>query len=145
VVIRYLNFYGEKPWVHTGDSLRTFMSFMSAKKYPPTLMFLLPTLGLGLILLAFFEKIQNQRIAEIFAVLGGAPMFFYLLHLYVLKAMYLVSVHTWGANQGQYYGFDSLAGIWLWWAILGLVLYWPTRWFSKMKQRRKDIWWLKYL
>ena len=145
VVIRYLNFYGEKPWVHTGDSLRTFMSFMSAKKYPPTLMFLLPTLGLGLILLAFFEKIQNERIAEIFAVLGGAPMFFYLLHLYVLKAMYLISVHIWGANQGQYYGFDSLAGIWLWWAILGLTLYWPTRWFSKMKQRRKDIWWLKYL
>jgi uncharacterized membrane protein len=145
VVIRYLNFYGEKPWVHTGDSLRTFMSFMSAKKYPPTLMFLLPTLGLGLILLAFFEKIQDQRIAEVFAVLGGAPMFFYLLHLYVLKAMYLVSVHIWGANQGQYYGFDSLAGIWLWWTILGLTLYWPTRWFSKMKQRRKDIWWLKYL
>ncbi|MFM0416958.1 DUF1624 domain-containing protein [Paraburkholderia aromaticivorans] len=145
VVIRYLNFYGEKPWAHTGDALRTFMSFMSAKKYPPSLMFLLPTLGLGLILLACFEKIQDRRIADMLAVLGGAPMFFYLLHLYVLKALYLIALHAWGANQGQFYGFDSLAGIWLWWAILAIALYPPVRWFSKLKQRRKDIWWLKYL
>ncbi|CAB3787638.1 DUF1624 domain-containing protein [Paraburkholderia caffeinilytica] len=145
VVIRYLNFYGEKPWAHTGDTLRTFMSFMSAKKYPPSLMFLLPTLGLGLVLLACFEKIQDQRISSMLAVLGGAPMFFYLLHLYVLKALYLIALHVWGANQGQYYGFDSLAGIWLWWAILAIALYLPVRWFSKLKQRRKDIWWLKYL
>jgi hypothetical protein len=54
-------------------------------------------------------------------------------------------VHVWGANQGQYYGFDSLAGIWLWWAILAVALYPPVRWFAKLKQRRKDIWWLKYL
>jgi hypothetical protein len=121
------------------------MSFMSAKKYPPSLMFLLPTLGLGLILLACFEKIQDLRIASMLAVLGGAPMFFYLLHLYVLKALYLIAVHVWGANQGQYYGFDSLAGIWLWWAILAVALYPPVRWFAKLKQRRKDIWWLKYL
>lgn len=145
VVIRYLNFYGEKPWAHTGDALRTFMSFMSAKKYPPSLMFLLPTLGLGLVLLACFEKIQDQRISSMLAVLGGAPMFFYLLHLYVLKALYLIALHVWGANQGQYYGFDSIAGIWLWWAILAVALYLPVRWFSKLKQRRKDIWWLKYL
>ncbi|MDR6409010.1 DUF1624 domain-containing protein [Paraburkholderia terricola] len=145
VVIRYLNFYGEKPWVQAGDGLHTFMSFMSARKYPPSLMFLLPTLGLGLILLACFEKIQDLRIASMLAVLGGAPMFFYLLHLYVLKALYLIAVHVWGANQGQYYGFDGLAGIWLWWAILAVALYPPVRWFAKLKQRRKDIWWLKYL
>ncbi|PMY62526.1 MULTISPECIES: DUF1624 domain-containing protein [Pseudomonas] len=145
VFIRYLNVYGEKPWVQTGDALRTFMSFMSAKKYPPSLMFLMPTLGLGLILLAYFEKVQERWSTAQLAIYGGAPMFFYLLHLYVLKAMYLVAVAIWGANQGTYYGFDNLSGVWLWSLILGVLLFFPTRWFAGLKQRRRDIAILKYL
>lgn len=145
VFIRYLNAYGEKPWVQTGDALRTFMSFMSAKKYPPSLMFLMPTLGLGLILLAYFEKVQERWSTAQLAIYGGAPMFFYLLHLYVLKAMYLVAVAIWGANQGTYYGFDNLSGVWLWSLILGVLLFFPTRWFAGLKQRRRDIAILKYL
>ncbi len=144
-VIRYLNFYGDKPWVHTGDTVRTLMSFFSARKYPPSLMFLLPTLGLGLVLLAWFEKIQDARAMPMLATLGGAPMFFYLLHLYVLKALYLIAFAVWGANQGKYYGFDHLSGIWLWWLLLVVPLYIPVRWFARLKQRRRDIWWLKYL
>lgn len=144
VLIRYLNVYGEKPWVYTGDSLRTFMSFMSAKKYPPSLMFLMPTLGVGLLLLALFEKLQARGSIAQLAVLGGAPMFFYLLHLYVLKALYLVAVAIWGANQGDYYGFDDLSAVWLWSVVLGVTLFFPTRWFAGLKQRRRDIAWLKY-
>ncbi|PMY42296.1 MULTISPECIES: DUF1624 domain-containing protein [Pseudomonas] len=145
VFIRYLNVYGEKPWVQTGDALRTFMSFMSAKKYPPSLMFLMPTLGLGLILLAYFEKVQERWSTAQLAIYGGAPMFFYLLHLYVLKALYLVAVAIWGTNQGTYYGFDNLSGVWLWSLILGVLLFFPTRWFAGLKQRRRDIAILKYL
>ncbi|MCB2255079.1 DUF1624 domain-containing protein [Pseudomonas chlororaphis] len=145
VFIRYLNVYGEKPWVQTGDALRTFMSFMSARKYPPSLMFLMPTLGLGLILLAYFEKAQDRWSTAQLAIYGGAPMFFYLLHLYVLKALYLVAVAIWGANQGTYYGFDNLSGVWLWSLILGVLLFFPTRWFAGLKQRRRDIAILKYL
>jgi uncharacterized membrane protein len=144
VFIRYLNVYGEKPWVYTGDSLRTFMSFMSAKKYPPSLMFLMPTLGVGLLLLALFEKLQARGSIAQLAVLGGAPMFFYLLHLYVLKALYLVAVAIWGTNQGDYYGFDDLSAVWLWSVVLGVTLFFPTRWFAGLKQRRRDIAWLKY-
>lgn len=144
VLIRYLNVYGEKPWVYTGDSLRTFMSFMSAKKYPPSLMFLMPTLGVGLLLLALFEKLQARGSIAQLAVLGGAPMFFYLLHLYVLKALYLIAVAIWGANQGDYYGFDDLSAVWLWSVVLGVTLFFPTRWFAGLKQRRRDIAWLKY-
>ncbi|WP_268798578.1 DUF1624 domain-containing protein [Pseudomonas huanghezhanensis] len=145
VFIRYLNVYGEKPWVQTGDSLRTFMSFMSAKKYPPSLMFLMPTIGLGLLLLALFEKMQNRWSIAILAIYGGAPMFFYLLHLYVLKAMYLIALAIWGANQGAYYGFDGLPGVWLLSVLLGVILFFPTCWYANLKQRRRDIAWLKYL
>ena len=95
--------------------------------------------------------IRERRVAgpdettSTLAIYGGAPMFFYLLHLYVLKAMYLVAVAIWGANQGQYYGFDDLPMVWLWSAIIGVLLFFPTRWFAALKQRRRDIAILKYL
>ncbi|BBP65302.1 membrane protein [Pseudomonas sp. Cab53] len=144
VVIRYLNVYGDKPWVQTGDALRTAMSFLSATKYPPSLMFLLPTLGVGLILLALFEKAQARGTIALLAVYGGAPMFFYLLHLYVLKALYLLAVAFWGTNQGAYFGFDHLPLVWVCSVLLGVALFFPTRWFAELKQRRRDIALLKY-
>lgn len=145
VGLRWLNVYGDKPWIATGDALRTTMSFLAATKYPPSLMFLLPTLGATLLLLAWFERRDRCPVAQRLAILGGAPMFFYLLHLYVLKVLYLVALATFGANQGKYFGFDALWGIWLTAALLIVPLYWPAAWFARLKQGRKDIGWLKYL
>ncbi|MFK8328782.1 DUF1624 domain-containing protein [Pseudomonas sp. BJa5] len=144
VGLRYLNGYGEQPWVAMGDALRTTMSFLSARKYPPSLLFLLPTLGLGLVLLAVLERQQARRWVPVLALFGAAPMFFYLLHLYVLKALYLAAVAVWGLNQGQYFGFEGVGGVWLCSLALALLLYVPTRWFAALKQRRRDIAWLKY-
>ncbi|MGH8467297.1 MAG: DUF1624 domain-containing protein, partial [Pseudomonas sp.] len=144
VGLRYLNGYGEQSWVATGDTLRTTMSFLSARKYPPSLMFLLPTLGKCLVLLAVLERYQARRVVPLLALFGAAPMFFYLLHLYVLKALYLVAVALWGLNQGDYFGFDHVSGVWLCSVLLAFALYYPTRWFAALKQRRRDIAWLKY-
>ncbi|SDT10570.1 Uncharacterized membrane protein [Pseudomonas asplenii] len=144
VLIRYLNVYGDAPWVQTGDTLRTVMSFLSAKKYPPSLMFLLPTLGVGLLLLAAFEKLQERKAIAILAIYGGAPMFFYLLHLYVLKAMYLSAFTLWGATEGSVYAFSHLSSLWLLSLLLCFGLFFPARWFARLKQRRRDIAWLKY-
>ena len=144
VLIRYLNVYGDAPWVQTGDTLRTVMSFLSAKKYPPSLMFLLPTLGVGLLLLAAFEKLQERKAIAILAIYGGAPMFFYLLHLYVLKVMYLSAFTLWGATEGSVYAFSHLSSLWLLSLLLCFGLFFPTRWFARLKQRRRDIAWLKY-
>ncbi|MBU9675353.1 DUF1624 domain-containing protein [Burkholderia multivorans] len=145
VALRALNVYGDKPWIATGDALRTTMSFLAATKYPPSLMFLLPTLGATLLLLAAFERRDRCAVAQRLATLGGAPMFFYLLHLYVLKALYVVALATFGANQGNYFGFDALLGVWLASALLIVPLYWPAAWFARLKQRRKEVGWLKYL
>lgn len=144
VVLRYLNVYGDKPWVAMQDTTHTLMSFLSLTKYPPSLLFLLPTLGVGLLLLAGFERLGQARPLQTLALFGGAPMFFYLLHLAVLKAAYLVAVQLWGLNQGAYYGFDHLYGIWAWAVLLSAALYLPTRWFARLKQQRRDIAWLKY-
>ncbi len=146
VVLRGLNVYGDAPWfVVAGDPLRTVMSFLALTKYPPSLLFLLPTLGTGLLLLAGFERLGAGRAPEWLAVLGGAPMFFYLLHLYALRALYLGALAIWGPNQGEVFGFDHLAALYLLYAALIVPLYLPTRWFSDLKKRRKDIAWLKYL
>lgn len=145
VVIRALNFYGDKPWVPGADALHTVMAFLSLTKYPPSLLFLLPTVGTGVLLLALFEKYQDSRVMPYLAMFGGAPMFFYLLHLYVLKALYLGAVAIYGLNKGQFFGVDNVSTVWIWVAILLVPLYLPTRWFAGLKQRRRDIWWLKYL
>lgn len=144
VLIRYANVYGEKPWMHGQDILHTLMSFLSTTKYPPSLMFLLPNIGLGLLLLAGFERIDRTKFSEVLAVLGGAPMFFYLLHIYVLKILYLCAVGIWGLTQGNVFGFEHLWAIWVWVPLLVIPLYFPTRWFSRLKQSRRDLWVLKY-
>lgn len=145
-VLRALNVYGDAPWfVVPGDGLRTVMSFLALTKYPPSLLFLLPTLGIGAILLGLFEKWQDGPISERLAVFGGAPMFFYLLHLYCLRVLYVCALAIFGPNHGSLYGVSSIVYVWLWYVGLIVVLYFPTAWFSGFKKRRKDIWWLKYL
>ena len=145
VVLRYLNVYGDKPWFHAETPLRTVMSFLALTKYPPSLLFLMPTVGTGCLLLALFEKIESSPVLPHLALLGGAPMFYYILHLYVLKAIYNVALAVYGPTKGKVFGVDHLLTVWIWVLILIPVLYFPTRWFAKLKQRRRDIWWLKYL
>ena len=146
VVLRMLDVYGDRPWAVVEDApLRSVMAFLSLTKYPPSLLFLLLTLGVGAILLAQFEWIGRGRVFGWLTVLGGAPMFFYLLHLYVLKATYLIAMAIWGPNKGDVFGIDHIGWLYAWYAVLIVPLYIPTRWFAALKQRRRDIGWLKYL
>lgn len=145
VAIRYLNFYGDKPWFVAETPLRTVMSFLALTKYPPSLLFLMPTVGTGCLLLALFETYEDSAVMPHLALLGGAPMFYYILHLYVLKLIYNVALVLYGPTKGTVFGVDNLSTVWIWVALLILPLYFPTRWFAQIKQRRKDIWWLKYL
>ena len=145
VAIRYLNVYGDKPWFTGETPLRTVMSFLALTKYPPSLLFLMPTVGFGCLMLALFEAYPRHRALPVIALFGGAPMFFYILHLYVLKLVYNVALALYGPTKGTVFGVDNLSTVWLWVAILLPLLYFPTRWFAQLKQRRRDIWWLKYL
>ncbi|MEX0298793.1 MAG: DUF1624 domain-containing protein [Kordiimonas sp.] len=145
-VIRAFNVYGDIPWSAQEGLVRTAIAFLSLTKYPPSLLFLLPTLGLSLILLAYYEKIQERSwMVEKLAILGGAPMFFYILHLYVLRVFYLILVTIYGKTQGSYYGVDHLYMVWAWSLALVVPLYYPSAWFANLKRRRRDIKWLRYL
>ncbi|QJQ20228.1 DUF1624 domain-containing protein [Pseudomonas sp. SK] len=145
VALRLFNGYGDAPWSVYPALTQTLMSFFNITKYPPSLLFLALTLGCGLLLLRAFERAGQARWINGLAVFGAAPMFFYLLHLYVLKLLYLASVALYGRNQGDYFGFDSITAVWLGALLLAFSLYLPVRWFARLKARRRDLAWLKYL
>jgi uncharacterized membrane protein len=144
VALRLLNGYGEAPWETYEHATHTLMSFFNITKYPPSLLYLALTLGVGLLMLLGFERAQQRKWIGNLAIFGAVPMFFYLLHLYILKVLYLASVGLFGLNKGAYFGFDGIWAVWLTAAVLALALYLPVCWFAALKARRRDIVWLKY-
>jgi uncharacterized membrane protein len=107
-LLRGFNIYGEElPWEVQDTAVRTVMSFLNYTKYPPSLDFLLLTLGAGALALAALEPRDNW-FTRACATFGGAPMFYYLLHLYVLLAMQQLLVAVFGANHGARYGVDHV-------------------------------------
>lgn len=146
VALRSANGYGQsQKWSVGADGLHTLMSFVNITKYPPSLLFLLLTLGLGCLLLVLIERAQHRAWVRALCVYGAAPMFFYVVHLYVLKALYLGCVAIWGLDQGKFFGVNSIGTIWVITVLLAIAMYWPVRAFGRLKSRRRDIAWLKYL
>ena len=144
LIIRGLNFYGDYPWIYTGEFLTTLMSFLALTKYPPSFMFSLSMLSLGLLCLVLFEKNQDHKFTQIMSHFGAAPMFYYILHLAVLRVLYVIAYLTVGPTDGKYVSFPSVGYIWLAFLFLTIALYYPTRWFAAFKQRNRHISWLKY-
>lgn len=145
VILRAVNLYGDRPWQSFATLGSTLMSFFNITKYPPSLLFLLLTLGIGLLLLRLYEQPRVARALAPLADIGAAPMFFYLLHLYVLKLLYVLAEARWGHTHGAYFAVDHVASLWVITAVLALALYWPTRAFARFKARRRDLAWLRYL
>lgn len=138
--LRGLNIYGETlPWVPGSDFLHTAMSFVNFTKYPPSLDFILLTLGAGFLLFPHLEKMRNG-FTRMLAVFGGAPMFYYLLHLYVLLALQLLMVALVGATHGERFGIDVFWPVWLISAALVPVLYYPCRAFARFKRTTDQAW-----
>ncbi|RJG17856.1 DUF1624 domain-containing protein [Massilia cavernae] len=139
-VLRGFNIYGENlPWVHGDTAIQTVMSFFNFTKYPPSLDFLLLTLGVAMLGLAYFEKIDNW-FTRACATFGGAPMFYYLLHLYLLLGLQHVLVAVFGANHGERFGVDSVWPIWVLSVVLMPVLYVPCRAFARFKRTSSQAW-----
>ncbi|WP_182655888.1 DUF1624 domain-containing protein [Stenotrophomonas lacuserhaii] len=145
MLLRALNVYGDAPWQLQPTTLQTLMGIFNVTKYPPSLLFLLATLGVGLLLLRLYEVPAVAAALQPLARIGAAPMFFYLLHLYVLKLMYLAALALWGPTNGALFAVESVAALLLISIALALLLYLPTRAFAALKARRRDIAWLRYL
>lgn len=137
VVLRAANLYGEPlPWSVHDDALRTAMSLLNFTKYPPSLDLVLLTLGAGLLVMAAVERADNA-FTHITAVFGGAPMFYYLLHLYALLVLQRIAAAVLGVARAD------LGAVWQVWgltALLAAALYWPTRRFGRYKRESGKAW-----
>jgi uncharacterized membrane protein len=160
-VIRGINIYGdpvEWSWQSRGI-IYTVLSFLNTNKYPPSLLYLLMTLGPAILALALFEAGNASPptgLRKFFVTFGRVPLFFYLLqwptaHLISLGLHYAFGKPTWWLfktpmdwnNISRDMGFN-LVVVYLCWIAGVLLLYPLCKWFAGVKQRRRD-WWLSYL
>ena len=152
VALRASRVYGDpRPWSAQPDWLFTLFSFVNCQKYPPSLLYLLMTLGPALVALALFRP-EAGRWARPFVIFGRVPLFYYLLHLPLIHgAAVAVALFRYGTSvpsltPGQAppdWGF-GLPAVYLAWALVVLALYPACRWFAGLKGRRRDRW-LSYL
>ncbi|HKU62339.1 MAG TPA: heparan-alpha-glucosaminide N-acetyltransferase domain-containing protein [Gemmatimonadales bacterium] len=161
VVLRAINRYGDPtPWATQPSPTFTVLSFLNTTKYPPSLDFLLMTLGPALLALAWLER--GGRLAAPLVVLGRVPLFYFVLHFYAAHAAAVaLALGRYGGDawRSAFHPVPSMGGPsdlfpagfgWeLWvvyavWAVIVVGLYPLCRWFAGVKARRRD-WWLGYL
>jgi uncharacterized membrane protein len=150
VLLRASNVYGDPdPWSGQRDGLFTLLSFLNCHKYPPSLLYLLMTLGPALLLLAWFERAPHLP-GRPLLIFGRVPMFFYLIHLPLIHALAMVAafvrygpaiVDAVQIPEDYGYSLPVVYGIWLG---IVLALYPLCRWFAGVKQRNRAAW-LSYL
>jgi uncharacterized membrane protein len=161
IVVRAINIYGDPArWSGQKNAIFTVLSFINTTKYPPSLLFLLMTLGPAMIALALFESGVNVLgpLRKPLVTFGRVPLFFYLLQWYT--AHLLAIAIGWLAGQPVAFQWESPVnkftqpppagvGFRLWVVYLcwlgGVLLIYPLcKWFAAVKARRRD-WWLSYL
>jgi hypothetical protein len=128
------------------------MSFFATTKYPPSLLYLLMTLGPAAIFCAYAERLPG-RVRDVLMTYGRAPLAFYVAHLYLIHALAILVGVAEGFAPSQFFthyrfypqGFGvGLAGVYLIWIVVVVLLYPLCRWVSSLKARRTD-WWLSYV
>jgi uncharacterized membrane protein len=158
VALRWTNIYGDPfDWKTQPTALYTFFSFINTQKYPPSLLYLCVTIGPSLIILGLVGDVRS-KFAEIITVYGRVPLFYYVIHFYLLHLlsaiMYLTRGHSFDDGlrgvdgvpfkfyqPGEGFG---LAVVYIVWLIVVVLLYPLCRWFADYK-RQQPKWWLSYL
>jgi uncharacterized membrane protein len=158
IILSAINKYGDlKGWVNYGDTSKTLMSILDVDKYPPSLLYLLITLGGTFLFLANAEKLKG-KLVDFFCVFGRVPFFYYILHIYLIHLIALFAAELTGfgwqamilpkfvsrveALKG--YGFNLITVYVVWIGII-LLLYPLCKKFDRYKQAHKEKWWLSYL
>ena len=158
IIVRAVNVYGDPSPRDSGSSaFFSFLSFLRVTKYPPSLDYLLMTLGPGILFLALSERIRGS-LSEKIMVYGRVPMFYYLCHIYLMHLLALIATqccgHRWtdmilntfpnGEPHLKGYGF-SLGVTYLVWMLVVLSLYPLCKRYDRYKMANKQKWWLSYL
>lgn len=156
--LRFDNLYGDpSPWTIQSSPVFSFLSFINVTKYPPSLLYLLITIGPSLIFLYLFERLDFSWLKPVVTI-GRVPMFWYIVHLFVIHFVAMIAAMLTGYKfsdmiltdfvtlepQLKGYGFPLWA-VYLFWIGICLFLYPVSRWYDNYKRANRDKWWLSYL
>ena len=159
LILIAINKYGNPvQWTNYGITSKTLMSIFDINKYPPSLLYLLITLGGTFLFLANAEKLKG-KVVDFFCVFGRVPFFYYILHIYLIHLIAVFAAEFTGfgwqvmvsmpifatrleALKG--YGFNLIT-VYVVWIIVILLLYPLCKKFDNYKQSHKEKWWLSYL
>lgn len=156
VLLRFLNGYGDPaPWSPQKNGLFTVLSFINVSKYPPSLLYDLLFLGLMFLILSAADGINNA-FTRWLTVYGKVPMFYYILHWYLvhlsmiamslLQGYSLADIPTGPINFGRPAGAGvSLGLVYVVWFGLVIALYPLCRWYGRYKAAHSEIGWLRYV
>ncbi|MFL5568457.1 MAG: DUF1624 domain-containing protein [Gemmatimonadaceae bacterium] len=159
IVIRAVNKYGDPSrWAQQATPIFTALSFLNTTKYPPSLLFLLMTLGPAMIFLWAVDR-GTPHVARPALIIGKVPMFYYLLHFALIHVVAVIICYAryrsahWmfeSPDLGHYpftpppgWGY-SLPVVYLVWAAVVIMMYPLCRWYAAVKARRSESW-LRYL
>lgn len=167
IVLRLGNLYGEpEVWVENPrGALYTALGWLNVSKYPPSLHYLLMTVGPALLVLAWLDRADSRtnpdrqrlgsRIIGVFTMFGRVPMFFYLLHVLLIHSASVIARYalfgaaafeTGSPGAGLPSGYvPSLLPVYLAWVCVVAALYPLCRWYADYKRRNRQQWWLSYL
>ena len=153
IVLRGSNLYGEmRPWSVQPNPLLTIASFLNCTKYPPSLAYLLMTIGPGIVMLGWLERVRLKDTNPLI-VFGRVPLFYYLLHLPLIHGIaVLLAWSRYGYVDFMLSNPPSLTGttrgfppdygyglgiVYLIWIVVVIALYPACRWFAGIKQRHR--------
>lgn len=159
VALRFANVYGDPvPWSTQPTALFTVLSFLNTNKYPPSLLFLLMTLGPALMLLAWADRETPPWLTPAMFI-GRVPFFYYVIHFSLAHAFAaIVALVRYGSAAGfasspdlGHFPFTAPEGwgfflpiVYLAWFVVVLTMYPLCKWFAGVKQQNRSSW-LSYL
>ena len=158
LILRFVNIYGNSYQWKTQETVsKTVISFFKLIKYPPSLQYLLITLGPAFLFLYFMENVKN-RVTNFLLVFGRVPFFYYIIHVFAIHVvailgllitskdwtLMIITKDTLFHGKLRDYGYD-LWVVYLVWIGIVLLLYPICNAYMKYKAKNKDKWWLSYL
>jgi uncharacterized membrane protein len=159
ILLRSVNLYGDSAhWSAQKSAIFSLLSFLNVSKYPPSLLYILVTLGPALIFLALTENLRNSFTAKI-QVFGRVPMFYYIIHIYLIHMLAVgaavISVHKWqdmilrnrvnATPELKGYGFNLITVYIIWIGVI-LIMYPLCKWLGRYKSTQQSKYrWLSYL
>ena len=159
IILRFINIYGDPfGWSKQGNGFYTFLSFINATKYPPSLFFVSMTIGPALLLMAWWDNVQN-RFTKIVSVYGRVPLFYFLCHFFLIHLFSTIAFFMRGHSVAEDAADSStpfikfikegegvqLRYVYLIWLAIVIIMYPLCKWYDNYKTSHKDKKWLSYL